>query len=136
MQTDFGLNKADLAKLTDLQLSSDKRLELLKQHKYTDGICERLKTNSSTGLTTTTADLEARKLEFGCNHVVEQPPRSFLKLLWLALHDNLLVVLLVCASISIILSMLFEPDKCVCIRHENLTSDRNISTYMETIRKF
>ncbi len=104
METDFLLDKFDLAKLTELQLSSNQRLELLKQHEYTEGICHKLKTNLSTGLTTTSTDLEARRLKFGTNQVREQPARSFLYLVWLALHDNLLIVLLVCASISISLS--------------------------------
>ncbi len=135
METDFLLDKFDLAKLTELQLSSNQRLELLKQHEYTEGICHKLKTNLSTGLTTTSTDLEARRLKFGTNQVREQPARSFLYLVWLALHDNLLIVLLVCASISISLSVFFEPDTCVCIKNKNLTGSRNTTANLETIRK-
>ena len=125
MDTDFLIDKSDLAKLTDIQLSPQERLHLLKHHINIEGICKQLKTDLHTGLVTAGDSkqhaLKARKLAFGSNEIPKKRPKSFINLIWLALHDKLLLVLLVCSLISIILSLFFEPDKCVCIKNTNLT---------------
>ncbi|CAF3361359.1 unnamed protein product [Rotaria sp. Silwood1] len=73
------------------------------------GILEKLKVNGNKGLDSINQeDLEQRRAIYGRNEIPPKPMKSFLKLCWEALHDMLLVILLVCAVVSIGLSF-YEP---------------------------
>lgn len=115
-----------LANLTDIQLTPDERSELLKQHDLTE-ICQYLRTNLQTGLSSFDQnDLNKRRSQFGSNELLKKKSKSFLELVWLALHDKLLVVLLICALFSIVLSFFFEPDKCVCRQSQNTSGSSSL----------
>ncbi|CAF4705876.1 unnamed protein product, partial [Rotaria sp. Silwood1] len=73
------------------------------------GILEKLKVNGNKGLDSNNQeDLEQRRAIYGRNEIPPKPMKSFLRLCWEALHDMLLVILLVCAVVSIGLSF-YEP---------------------------
>lgn len=77
------------------------------------GILDKLKVDGNKGLDSNNLeDLEQRRAVYGRNEIPPKPMRSFIKLCWDALHDMLLVILLVCAVISIGLSFYKPP------RHE------------------
>lgn len=107
----FGLT---LAQLKTLMESRGKDLfEKLKSPEFNGikGILEKLKVDGSKGLASDNEqDLEQRRVAYGRNEIPPKPMKSFLKLCWDALHDMLLVILLVCAVISIGLSF-YKPPK-------------------------
>lgn len=74
------------------------------------GILEKLKVDGNKGLDANNEqDLEQRRTAYGRNEIPPKPMKSFLKLCWEALHDMLLVILLVCAVVSIGLSFYKPP---------------------------
>jgi Ca2+ transporting ATPase len=77
-----------------------------KYHGVTD-ICQRLNTSPTEGLDG--SDLEARRAAFGSNVIPPKPPKSFLKLVWEALQDITLIILIVAALISLGLSFYHPP---------------------------
>ncbi|KAK6750359.1 hypothetical protein RB195_002375 [Necator americanus] len=74
------------------------------------GLCERLKTDPNNGIPNTTSELERRRAVFGANEIPPHPPKCFLQLVWEALQDVTLVILLVSAIVSLALSFYRPPD--------------------------
>lgn len=111
---EFPVENSDLSQIISVQLTRKERNEHLKCIGGVDALCQKLKTNPMTGLSTDDkVDLDARRHQFGTNDIIIKKPKSFLRLIWLAYHDNLLIVLTICAFISIILSF-FNADSCDC----------------------
>ena len=65
------------------------------------------------GLSGSPADLEHRRKEFGTNVIPPKPPKSFFQLVWEAIQDVTLIILLVAALISLGLSF-YPGDKSQC----------------------
>ena len=57
------------------------------------------------------ADIQRRKQAFGCNYIEPKPPKAFLKLVWEALQDATLIMLIVAALISLGLAF-YRPPEC------------------------
>lgn len=57
-----------------------------------------------TGLSGNQSNLELRKQKYGSNVIPPKPPKSFLELVWEALQDTTLIILIVAAVISLGLS--------------------------------
>ncbi|VDM62792.1 unnamed protein product [Angiostrongylus costaricensis] len=74
------------------------------------GLCERLKTDPNNGIPNTSTELERRRAVFGANEIPPHPPKCFLQLVWEALQDVTLVILLVSAIVSLALSFYRPPD--------------------------
>jgi magnesium-transporting ATPase (P-type) len=76
------------------------------------GLLEKLKVDGNKGLDSgNEQDLEQRRKAYGKNEIPPKPMKSFLKLCWEALHDMLLIILLVCAIVSIGLSFYKPPQE-------------------------
>jgi Ca2+ transporting ATPase len=106
----FGLTISQLKAL--MELRGKDLLEKLNSPEYNGihGILEKLKVDASKGLESNNAqDLEQRRTAYGRNEIPPKPMKSFLRLCWDALHDMLLVILLVCAVVSIALSFYPAP---------------------------
>ena len=56
------------------------------------------------------ADVQRRKEAFGCNYIEPKPPKAFLRLVWEALQDVTLIMLIVAAVISLGLSFYQPPE--------------------------
>ena len=65
--------------------------------------------SSFLGLSGTTADCELRAQTFGSNVIPPKPPKSFLELVWEALQDVTLIILIIAAFISLGLSFYKPP---------------------------
>ncbi|CAF3901784.1 unnamed protein product [Rotaria sordida] len=105
----FGLTVEQLKVL--MELHGKDLLEKLNTSTYNGvkGILEKLKVDSNKGLDSNNQeDLEQRRSVYGRNEIPPKPMKSFFRLCWEALHDMLLVILLVCAVVSIGLSF-YEP---------------------------
>ena len=59
------------------------------------------------------ADASSRRAAFGGNTFEVEPPPTFLQLCWDAVQDPTLIILIICAIISIVLGLLFEEEKTV-----------------------
>lgn len=107
----FGLTLDQLKSL--METRGKEQLERLKTPEFNgiNGILDKLKVDGNKGLASDNEqDLQQRRIAYGRNEIPPKPMKSFLKLCWDALHDMLLVILLVCAVISIGLSF-YEPPK-------------------------
>lgn len=107
----FGLTMNQLKSL--MEVRGKELLEKLNSPEYNgiQGVLEKLKVDPNKGLDSTNAqDLEQRCIAYGRNEIPPKPMRSFLKLCWDALHDILLLILLICAVFSIVLSF-YKPPK-------------------------
>ena len=56
------------------------------------------------------ADLQVRTETYGSNVIPPKPPKTFLELVWEALQDVTLIILIVAALISLGLSFYKPPD--------------------------
>lgn len=84
------------------------------QHRYggVAGIAKALGVDLEQGLRSDdAADLAARAEAFGENRVPVPPQRSLFLLMWDALHDVTLIILLVAGTISLVVGLAFEDDK-------------------------
>lgn len=64
---------------------------------------------STAGLSGSTVDLDHRRQVFGSNIIPPKPPKSFLRLVWEALQDVTLIILIVAALVSLGLSFYKPP---------------------------
>lgn len=75
-----------------------------------EGLLGKLEVDSNRGLDSCNEqDLERRRGIYGENVIPPKPTKSFLRLCWEAFHDVILIILLVCAFISIGLSFYKPP---------------------------
>lgn len=106
----FDLTVLQLKQLSELR--GNDLIEKLNGSEFQgiDGILKKLKVDPDAGLDSNNEnDLGERRRIFGKNEIPPKPMRTFLGLCWDALHDMLLVILLVCALISIGLSFYQPP---------------------------
>ncbi|KAJ8769334.1 hypothetical protein K2173_002538 [Erythroxylum novogranatense] len=80
----------------------------LKFHGGVSGIAKKLSTSTTNGLTADGAQLNCRQELFGINKFAESEARSFWVFLWEALHDMTLMILGVCAFVSLIVGIATE----------------------------
>lgn len=73
-----------------------------------------------TGLTDSGGDKQQRASAFGSNYIPPKPPKTFLQLAWEALQDVTLIILIIAAIISLVLSFVpleSEEDEFGTLRH-------------------
>ena len=80
----------------------------LKFHGGVDGIARKLLTSTTNGLTSDNELLNRRQEIFGINKFAEAQVRSFLVFVWEALQDMTLMILAVCAFVSLIVGIAME----------------------------
>lgn len=110
----------ELKELTDMmqvQLKPDEQQEFLNRHGHLEGLFRKLSTNPQTGLSVQNkADLTARAAQFGRNEIPPKPPKSFFYLMFEAVQDTTLIILIISAVISLALSF-YHDDSQVTIFH-------------------
>ncbi|CAI6369427.1 unnamed protein product [Macrosiphum euphorbiae] len=74
-------------------------------------ICTKLYTSPSEGLSGSKADLEHRKETFSSNTIPTKPAKTFMQLVWEALHDVTLIILEIAALVSLGLSLYTPADE-------------------------
>lgn len=80
----------------------------LKVHGGVDGIADKLSTSITNGLTTSEDSLNRRQEIYGINKFTESQVRSFWVFVWEALQDMTLIILAVCAFVSLIVGITME----------------------------
>ncbi|CAF5109265.1 unnamed protein product, partial [Rotaria sp. Silwood1] len=106
----FGITLDQLKELMDVR--GKELMEKLNSSEYNGvkGILEKLKVDGTKGLDSNNQqDLEQRRIAYGKNEIPPKPMKTFLRLCWDAFHDMLLVILLICAVVSIGLSFYKPP---------------------------
>ncbi|XP_066921379.1 plasma membrane calcium-transporting ATPase 1-like [Clytia hemisphaerica] len=73
-----------------------------------NGLVRKLKSSSQRGLMNINANLEARQNVFGVNFIPPKPAKTFLQLVFEALEDTILRILIVAAIVSLVLGMVIE----------------------------
>ncbi|XP_042412178.1 calcium-transporting ATPase 10, plasma membrane-type-like isoform X4 [Zingiber officinale] len=77
-------------------------------HGGVDGIANKLSTSLSNGLTTANERLKRRQEIYGINKFTESMVQSFWVFVWEALQDTTLIILAVCAFVSLIVGITME----------------------------
>jgi magnesium-transporting ATPase (P-type) len=109
-ETKFPIKIDDITEFMQVNIKADEQQKYLNQHGNVVGMCEKLKVNPLVGLSNKNPqDLASRVEQFGRNEIPAKPPKSFLHLMWEALQDTTLIILIVCAVISLGLSFYHDP---------------------------
>ncbi|KAJ8541191.1 hypothetical protein K7X08_002007 [Anisodus acutangulus] len=80
----------------------------LKVHGGVEGIVKKLSTSTTNGIPTSADLLSRRKEIYGINKFIEIPPRGFWIFVWEALQDTTLMILAVCAFVSLVVGIMTE----------------------------
>ncbi|XP_074286529.1 putative calcium-transporting ATPase 11, plasma membrane-type [Silene latifolia] len=81
-------------------------LQDLKSNGGVEGISQKISATMKDGLTLT--EIKTRQDIFGCNRFVEKPSKSFVSFVWDALQDLTLMILIVCAVVSLVVGLATE----------------------------
>ncbi|XP_024520094.1 calcium-transporting ATPase 5, plasma membrane-type [Selaginella moellendorffii] len=95
-----GIDRKELVTLV-----ADHNLELLEQLGGVDGLAKALSTSTKNGIEDEVPKIERRRLLYGSNTYPQQSPKGFLAFLWEACQDLTLVILGVCAVVSLALAL-------------------------------
>ncbi|KAK9181161.1 hypothetical protein WN944_024298 [Citrus x changshan-huyou] len=90
----FGIDPDDLAAIV-----CGHDIEGLKSNEGVEGVAQKLSVSLNEGVRK--RDVPIRQNIYGVNRYTEKPPRSFLMFVWEALQDLTLIILMVCAGLSI-----------------------------------
>eukprot|EP00252_Welwitschia_mirabilis_P022523 TRINITY_DN6111_c0_g1_i1.p1 TRINITY_DN6111_c0_g1~~TRINITY_DN6111_c0_g1_i1.p1 ORF type:complete len:1037 (-),score=213.98 TRINITY_DN6111_c0_g1_i1:60-3170(-) len=99
----FGISADELASLVE---SHD--LKRLTAHHGIEGISEKLSTSLTDGIVADEESLKKRQKLYGVNKFTEKPPRGFWMFVWEALQDMTLMILGVCAAVSLLVGICTE----------------------------
>lgn len=83
-------------------------LKKLKFHGGVESLAGKLKTSTTNGLSVDDEGLARRQKVFGINKFAESPQRSFWVFVWEALHDMTLMILAMCAFVSLVVGIATE----------------------------
>uniref|UniRef100_A0A8C7GF46 Calcium-transporting ATPase n=1 Tax=Oncorhynchus kisutch TaxID=8019 RepID=A0A8C7GF46_ONCKI len=109
----FGVSVMELRELMELR-GSEAVVKIQEEYGDMDGLCQRLKTSPTEGLSGDATDLDKRKEVYGENLIPPKKPKTFLQLVWEALQDVTLIILEVAALISLGLSFYQPPGGDTC----------------------
>ncbi|PON91113.1 P-type ATPase [Trema orientale] len=80
----------------------------LKIHGGVEGIASKLSTSVNSGIPTSEQLLSKRKEIYGINKFTESPAKGFLTFVWEALQDMTLMILGICAFVSLVVGIVME----------------------------
>nr|XP_061803142.1 plasma membrane calcium-transporting ATPase 3-like [Nerophis lumbriciformis] len=105
---DFGVTLKELRELMELR-GGEAMQKIQDSYGDTEGLCQRLQSSTTDGLSGDPTDLERRCQTFGQNFIPPKKPKTFLELVWEALQDVTLIILEIAAIISLALSFYQPP---------------------------
>nr|XP_020472856.1 plasma membrane calcium-transporting ATPase 3 isoform X2 [Monopterus albus] len=107
---DFGVTLKELRELMELR-GAEALQKIQDSYGDAEGLCQRLQSSTTDGLSGDPADLEHRHQTFGQNIIPPKKSKTFLELVWEALQDVTLIILEAAAIISLGLSFYHPPGK-------------------------
>ncbi|XP_026116030.1 plasma membrane calcium-transporting ATPase 3 isoform X2 [Carassius auratus] len=105
---DFGVTLEELRSLMEMR-GPEALQKIQESFGDVEGLCQRLKSSTSDGLSDNPTDLEKRRQAFGQNFIPPKKAKTFLQLVWEALQDVTLIILEIAAIISLGLSFYQPP---------------------------
>ncbi|CAL8326300.1 unnamed protein product [Merluccius merluccius] len=105
---EFGVTVEELRDLMELR-GGEALQKIQESYGDTEGLCQRIQSSTSDGISGEQADLERRHQAFGQNFIPPKQPKTFLELVWEALQDVTLIILEIAAIISLGLSFYQPP---------------------------
>ena len=107
----FAIEVNELTDMMQVQLTHEEQQEHLKRHGRLTGLAAKLRTHLTNGLDPSDAHDHAMRAEqFGKNQIPATPSKSFLSLMWEAVQDKILIILIICAFFSLVLALVFHSD--------------------------
>ncbi|KAM3911806.1 plasma membrane calcium-transporting ATPase 3 isoform 2-T2 [Leptodactylus fuscus] len=104
----FGCTLQELRSLMELR-GAEAIQKIQDSYGDVHGLCRRLKTSPTEGLSENVADFEKRRQIYGVNFIPPKKPKTFLQLVWEALQDVTLIILEIAAIVSLGLSFYAPP---------------------------
>ncbi|XP_063288787.1 plasma membrane calcium-transporting ATPase 3 isoform X2 [Pelobates fuscus] len=104
----FGCTLQELRSLMELR-GAEAIQKIQDSYGDVHGLCRRLKTSPTEGLSDNLADFEKRRQIYGMNFIPPKKPKTFLQLVWEALQDVTLIILEIAAIVSLGLSFYAPP---------------------------
>ncbi|CAG0885916.1 unnamed protein product, partial [Darwinula stevensoni] len=101
--TKYGVSLKELRDLMEFR-GPEAAERIRNQHGSALELCKKLRTSPTEGLSGNQSELEQRREVFGSNVIPPKPPKTFLRLVWEALQDVTLIILIIAAVISLVLS--------------------------------
>ena len=105
--SEFGITLIELRDLMGLR--DHDGIERITELGGTFEILKLLQSTEEQGIVGNQKDIENRRKVFGINMIPTQPPKGFIRLIWEALQDVTLIILLVAGLVSLILSY-YQPE--------------------------
>lgn len=84
-------------------------IQKINEHGGIEAIMEKLYTSQDKGLSGNQADIDHRRETFGSNTIPPKPPKTFFQLVCEAVQDITLIILIISAAISLLLSF-YQPE--------------------------
>ncbi|CAF0774281.1 unnamed protein product [Didymodactylos carnosus] len=107
---------------------------LNKDYGGLNGLVQKLKADSKNGLQLDNETaLKQRQNAYGKNEIPAKPMKTFLKLCWEALHDLMLIILLVCSFVSIGLSFYKPPTENTETKEANIEWVEGVAILMAVL---
>jgi len=111
MTQKFSIDIKEIKDLNEVQNKPADVKQQLARHGGVVGLIDKLKVNPLKGLSNEDKqDLADRQEKFGRNEIPAKPPKRFIVLMWEAVQDTTLVILTICAVISLVLSFVHLED--------------------------
>lgn len=108
----FPIEINELKELVKIQLKPEEQKEALDKVGGLNELCTKLNTNTQRGLNSSDKkDLEERASKFGKNEIPPKPPKLFLMLMFEAVQDTTLIILIVAAVVSLGLSFYHDSSQ-------------------------
>jgi len=92
----------------------DARTRLVKEHGGVENLCKRLGSDTSAGLGDNADDLQKRISVYGGNWFKERELTTYLQLIWGALQDHVIILLIFMATISLLVTLIFGHGGAGC----------------------
>lgn len=106
----FKISAEELKNMFNCEKSVETRLaEMNKDHNNIDGLLEKLQTNSSSGIMGDDRDLKRRTINFNENKKPTPVMPELSESIKEAFQDYILLIVAICAALSIITGMVYEP---------------------------
>lgn len=149
---EFGISLNDLEKLMQTR-GHEGVLKLNETYGGLSGVGQKLKTNlingkiesysnlliknvCVSGLSEDPTDLSLRVAAFGRNEIPPKPPKTFFRLMFDALQDVTLVILIICAIISFGLSFYHPSDETFQAELKPSIKRKTTNRYFDIFKKF
>ncbi|GMH29242.1 hypothetical protein Nepgr_031085 [Nepenthes gracilis] len=92
---------SDVDQKTLTKLAKGKNLDNLLCYGGVEGVASAIKTDPENGIPADTEDIDRRQRAFGTNTYAKPPTRGFFPFVWEAVKDLTIIILLVCAVLSL-----------------------------------